>query len=225
MDEDGDDEAGHEEEQLGGERWNVRDVAGEPAHFVLSVEKELQTGELLVICQITRLVPYLLTITTNDPIKMTMVKTRMIAPMTSSVRPEPAKRKLQPSSQSVARMEQLGVTAETFPSKLSSRLSTLSIESSVCSSDSSSDEFSSPPNDSSCPPNGPSLSEMLSLASLASFAIAAGEGRLFVAEVEFPEKQLLCEGGFRMTMLSTKGSRIASRNERGFEEERWLEDV
>ena len=143
MDEDGDDEAGHEEEQLGGERWNVRDVAGEPAHFILSVEKELQTGELLVICQITRLVPYLLTITTNDPIKMTMVKTRMIAPMTSSVRPEPAKRKLQPSSQSVARMEQLGV--ETFPiSKLSSRLSTLSIESSVCSSDSSSDEFSSP---------------------------------------------------------------------------------
>ena len=44
MDEDGDEEAGHEEEQLCGEGRNVRDVLGKPAHFVLRVQKELQTG-------------------------------------------------------------------------------------------------------------------------------------------------------------------------------------
>ena len=47
VDEDGDEEAGHEEEQLCGERWNVGDVLGKPAHFVLRVEKELQTGGIL----------------------------------------------------------------------------------------------------------------------------------------------------------------------------------
>ena len=175
---------------------------------------------------------YLLTMITNDPMKMTMVKTRMMAPMASSVRPESAKRKLQPPSQSVARMEQLD-EMEMFPEfsiKLSSMLSTLSIESSIpvsrlSSSDSSADESSSPPKDSSCPPNDPSPSEILSLASLASFAKTAGEGRLDILSVELPEKQLLSEGGFRMTMLSTKGSRIASRKERGFEEARWLDGV
>ena len=44
VDEDSDEEAGDEEEQLGGERWNVGDVLRQPAHFVLRVEKELQAG-------------------------------------------------------------------------------------------------------------------------------------------------------------------------------------
>ena len=115
----------------------------------------------------------------NDPMKMTMVKTRMMAPMASSVRLEPAKRKLQgPPSQFVARMEQLDELEFSIKSS-----STLSIESSLpvsrlFSSESSADEFSSPPNDSSAWPNGPSPSEILSLASLDSLAKTAGEGSL-----------------------------------------------
>ena len=163
---------------------------------------------------------------TNDPMKMTMVKTRMMAPMASSVRPELAKRKLQPPSQSVAKMEQLDEMERLlkFSIKPSSMLSTLSNESSIpvsrlFSSDSSSaDESSSPSKDASRPPNDPSPSEMLSLASLASFAKTAGEGSFdILSSDELAEKQLLSEGGLRMTMLSTNGSRIASRKERGFE--------
>ena len=44
VDEDGDEESGDEEEQLGGERWNVGNVSRQPAHFVVRVQKELQTG-------------------------------------------------------------------------------------------------------------------------------------------------------------------------------------
>ena len=170
----------------------------------------------------------------NDPMKMTMVKTRMMAPMASSVRSVLAKRKLQGSpSQFVARMEQLDEMERLleFSIKLSSMLSILSIELSIpvsrlFSSDSSADALSSPSKDSSCPPNDPSPSEILSLASLASLANTAGEGSFKdILSVELPEKQLLSKGGFRITMLSTRGLRMASRKERGFEEVRWADSV
>ena len=46
MDEDGDEESGYNEEKLRCKRWNMRNVLGEPAHFVLRVQKELQTEEI-----------------------------------------------------------------------------------------------------------------------------------------------------------------------------------
>ena len=45
MDEDGDKKAGYNEEKLRCKRWNMRNVLGEPAHFVLRVQKELQTDD------------------------------------------------------------------------------------------------------------------------------------------------------------------------------------
>ena len=45
VDEDGDEEAGQEEKQLGGERWNVGNVSRQPAHLVLRLQQELQTSD------------------------------------------------------------------------------------------------------------------------------------------------------------------------------------
>jgi len=45
VDEDGDEESGDEEEQLGGKRWNVGNVSRQPAHLVVRVQKELQTSD------------------------------------------------------------------------------------------------------------------------------------------------------------------------------------
>ena len=45
VDEDGDEEAGQEEEQLGGERRNVGNVLRQPAHLVLRLQQELQTSD------------------------------------------------------------------------------------------------------------------------------------------------------------------------------------
>ena len=46
---DGDDDFGvepsNEQQEVGGEIWNVGKVLGQPAGFVLSVQQELQTGQ------------------------------------------------------------------------------------------------------------------------------------------------------------------------------------